>query len=242
MKRFLIIFALILTLFLLFYKNPCNKPYVTFTFDDGYVDQLGALPIFQKYNAIGVVFVPTGLVGEEFENHSLMNWQQLALLKNAGWSIDSHGVSHNSFTDLTKEQLVIELVESKKMLKEKGFDTNIIAIPYGNYSDDIKQVVSKYYIAVRPSEWGFNSFKTLDRYDLKSVWMFNDTSLEEMKSWIDETAKNNYWTIIQVHLVREDLSWRYTISPSNLEHLVAYIKSKNIEVKTISDVLDMSCD
>ena len=28
------------------------------------------------------------------------------------------------------------------MLKEHGFDTKIIAIPYGNYSDDTKKIVT----------------------------------------------------------------------------------------------------
>ena len=255
MKRFPIIFILILALFFLFYKNPCAKPYITFNFDDAYSDQFtNAFPIFQKHNIAGVVFVPTELVGSEFENHSLMNWQQLAQLKNAGWDIESHGVSHSSFTDMKISEVINELTESKRMLKEHCFDTKIIAIPYGNYSDDTKKIVSEYYTAARASEWGHNSLKcmdggcargsplALDRYDLKSVWMFNDTSIETMKSWIDETAKNNYWTIIQVHLVREDLSWKYTISPDNLDELVAYIKSKNVEVKTISDVLDMHCD
>lgn len=106
-----------------------NKP-VVITFDDGYVDLfVNAFPILQKYNFKFTVFIPTGLMNQGF----YLSWDQLSQMKESGLiSIQSHGVNHVNFTNLTQDILMFELLESKKVLEEKfGSPVHFIAYPYG---------------------------------------------------------------------------------------------------------------
>ena len=43
------------------------------------------------------------------------------------------------------------------------------------------------------------------------------------------------------HHVRNDLAREYSTPPGNLDELLDYIEEKNIEIKTISGVLDLGC-
>jgi len=242
-KIVILIFLIIIIVFsvkMLNEKCVCNKPYVTFTFDDGYEDIFtNALPIFKKYNVSATCYIITGLVGKEFENQKLMNWSHIKELQENGFEIGSHTVNHLDLTKLNSSSIVKELSFSKETLIDHGFNVSSISIPYGKYNDKIEKIAKKYYTSVRPSIWGFNSLCDFDRYNLKSFWITNSTSIETIKSLIDECQKNNYWLIFMLHLVREDKNSEYSISPKDLEYIIKYIKSKNIEIKTISEVIDL---
>jgi len=219
-------------------KSVCNEPYVTFTIDDGYEDVfINALPIFKKYNISATSYIITGLIGEKFENQKLMNWSQIRELQKNGFEIGSHTINHLDLTELNYSSIVEELKLSKEILTTHGFNVTSLSIPYGKYNNKIENIAKEYYESVRPSIWGLNSPSNMDKYKLKSVWIVNSTSIEEMKSWVDEAQTNNRWLIFMLHLVREDKNSEYSISPKNLEDIIKYIKSKNIEIKTTSEVL-----
>ncbi len=221
-------------------KIVYNKPYITFTFDDGYEDIFtNALPIFKKHNISATSYTITGLVGKEFENQKLMNWSQIRELQKNGFEIGSHTINHSDLTELDSSSITKELKSSKETLIEQGFNVTSLSIPYGKYNNEIEEIAKKYYSSVRPSIWGFNSISNIDRYKLKSIWIVNSTSIEEIKGWVDEAKANNYWLIFMLHLVREDKNSKYSISPKDLEETISYIKSKNIEIKTISEVMDL---
>ena len=174
-------------------KEPvCNKPYVTFTFDDGYEEvYTTVLPIFRKYNIPATAYIIAGAVGGHFGNQKIMEWQQIRELQSNGWEIGSHTIFHKKLTELSYEQINAELEFSKIVLIEKGLKVNTLAIPYGKYNQEIKTISKKYYSATRPSVWGQNSFSDLDRYNLKSFWVTNTTTLQDIKSWIDEAEKTS---------------------------------------------------
>jgi hypothetical protein len=123
-------------------------------------------------------------------------------------------------------------------LEEQGFNVKSLSIPYGKYNEEIKEISKNYYESVRPSDWGLNKLNKIDKYNLKSFWPMNSTPLEEIKSWVDEAEDNNGWTIIMVHHVRTNLSREYATHPKDIIQIIEYIKDKNIEVKTVSEVLD----
>jgi len=221
----------------------CNKPYITFTFDDGYEEHYAtAFPIFQEYNIAATAYIIVGRVGGYFGNQKLMGWDQIKELQDNGWEIGSHTLFHRNLTELDYEEINAELEFSKMVLIQNGLGVKTLAIPYGKYNEEIKTISKKYYVAARPSTWGSNSFSNLDRYNLQSFWITDSTSWEDIKSWIDEAEKNNYWIIFMIHLVRPDKSLEYTITPEDLEKIITYIKQKNIEIKTIAEVLALKCD
>lgn len=242
-KKILIIIVLIIFLFLFLIKvnnqknKIINKTYISFTFDDGYKNHFDlAFPIFKKYNITATEYVIVGKIGEEFEGSKLMNWDDLKDLNNAGWDIESHTLTHPYLTRLNQEEIEKEFYISKKILEERGFEVSSVAIPYGKYNNEIRNIAKKYYKAVRVSSWGCNKIISLDA--LKSKWIKNDTTLEEMKEWINDAEKNKCWLIIMLHHVEKNKTKEYSVSVSDLENLIEYIKEKNLDIKNIKEVLN----
>ena len=238
---YITIIVLVFGLVLIFYlpKQKCYEPTVSFTFDDSYKDQYdAAFPIFKEHNITAATYIVSGLVGDYFKDQPLMDWLEINELKNNGWEIGSHAVTHSDLTNLDKDSIRNELEKSKLALEDQSFVVKSLSIPYGKYNDEIKAIAKEYYDSVRPSVWGLNSFSNIDKYNLKSFWIANSTPLSKMKSWIDEAENNKSWLIIMVHHVTTDLSMEYSIHPDNLNKIINYIEEKNIKVKTVSEVLD----
>src|SRR3989344_1608182 len=237
----ILISALIFTLIFIFLlqDKKCDKPIITFTFDDGYKDQhTQAFPIFQKNKLKATTYVITCLVGSQFENETLMNWDDINELRDNGWEIGSHTCNHNYLTKLDKEEINYELEKSRIMLEEQGFNSKSLSVPYGDYNSEVRDIAQQYYQSVRTSEWVTNNLSSIDKYNLKAFWLINNTSLNDVESWVDEAGKNNSWIIIMLHHVRTNLSREYSTHPNNIDEILRYVKEKNIEVKTISEVLE----
>ncbi len=244
MKRRILLFIVVILAFISLSCNKevkCDYAYLTFTFDDGYEEMYTTvLPIFGKYNISGTSYIIVDLVGGYFEEQKLMDWNEIKKLKESGFEIGSHTLNHKNLTKLEKEEIIEELKISKEKLEEKGFNVRSLSIPYGSYNNEVKEIAKDYYDNVRASNWGINSLSDLDRYDLKTVWIVNSTNFEEMKSLVDETGEDE-WIIFMVHIVRDNKSLEYIISPKDLENLIKYSKDKGIKIKTVSEVLDLRC-
>ncbi|MBU1088662.1 polysaccharide deacetylase family protein [Patescibacteria group bacterium] len=150
----------------------CNHNYTNFRiyFDDG--DKLDELSdkhgIIAKYCTLAIV---TDNIGKK----GYYSWDELKQMKQKGFTISSHSVSHSSmcwFDNngillanppmgkydncprgkqlLSENQIKYQLVESKKILNNHGFDTNEFVFPYGLYSDQTIEILDnlgiyKYY-------------------------------------------------------------------------------------------------
>ncbi len=127
---------------------------VAVTFDDGYRSVLElALPILQSFGIPGTLFVPTDYIGSEapmswpgieqwlkgeHERELVpMSWQEVERLRDAGWEIGSHTKSHPKLTQLSDEQLKVELDGSRRKCEEVLGACNSIAYPYGDHDDRV---------------------------------------------------------------------------------------------------------
>jgi peptidoglycan/xylan/chitin deacetylase (PgdA/CDA1 family) len=118
---------------------------VLLTFDDGYRSMLTvALPHLRQAGYPAVLFVPTAYIGgtNEFDHgveprEEICGWDELRELTRRGVSIQSHGVTHTRFSELTRPERVIELSRSRAEL-EKGLGTSVelMAYPYGDGGAD----------------------------------------------------------------------------------------------------------
>ena len=113
------------------------------TFDDGYRSNLEiAAPILQRYNYPAVAFVPTAFVGtyNAFDadifyepKEPICSWEELKQLDEKGISIQSHGITHRHFSQLSQDVLRNEIIESKACLEEKLSKTiDMFSFPYGD--------------------------------------------------------------------------------------------------------------
>ena len=130
-----------------------RERYIVCTFDDGYKNLLSvAMPILAKYGYTATVYVCTNLIGKDnkWNNKDATLRQHLDLddiikLKENGWEIASHGVTHRNLLKLSDKEVEYELSESKRVLSNIVGDVMTYAYPYGSYNRFIKFCVEKYY-------------------------------------------------------------------------------------------------
>lgn len=118
-----------------------EKP-VLITFDDGYLDNYtNAYPILKKYGFTATIFLVTSLVGQD---ERFMTWEQVRTMQKDGFVFGSHTVSHAVLTDMTGEQVMQELVNSRKELEQQlGGKARYIAYPTGAYNLHVEEMVKQ---------------------------------------------------------------------------------------------------
>jgi peptidoglycan/xylan/chitin deacetylase (PgdA/CDA1 family) len=127
----------------------CARPAVAVTFDDGFRSVIErALPILSKFGLIGTAFIATDWIDRagplgwpsldqwfatpHEDELDAMSWDDLERLAVAGWEIGSHTLSHPRLVELNDEQLMWELVESRRVCEERlGSPCRSLAFPYG---------------------------------------------------------------------------------------------------------------
>ena len=121
---------------------------VTLTFDDGWRSVYeNAWPVLQDFPGlranVGVYTEAVGWPGYLTEAH-------LAELHEAGWSMVSHTVSHDSLTTLSAPELDHELRASQEWLRARGFrGTDVLIAPYHDFTDAERAAAATYYRAAR---------------------------------------------------------------------------------------------
>lgn len=105
---------------------------VVLTFDDGYADTYTvAFPALRAAGMRATVFVVTDLVGLP----GYLTWDQTRTLAEAGWSIESHSMTHPDLREVADVQLATELRESRLRIgREVGRPVSFLNYPAGKYN------------------------------------------------------------------------------------------------------------
>jgi peptidoglycan/xylan/chitin deacetylase (PgdA/CDA1 family) len=170
---------------------------VAITFDDGYRSVLDhGFPVLSEFGFPGTVFVPTSLVGlsgpmswpgidkwvggSHQDELTPMTWDELRMLRDAGWEIASHTQTHPKLPELGDEDLHAELVTSREICtRELGATCRSLAYPYGAFDDRVADAAGEAgyeaagILALGPPEplrWprvGVYSFDTAARFRMK---------------------------------------------------------------------------
>jgi peptidoglycan/xylan/chitin deacetylase (PgdA/CDA1 family) len=110
---------------------------VTIGFDDGTVDQLGALPILQAHGMTATFFVNSGSIGDP--EH--LSWADLHTLFGAGNEIAGHTLNHVNLAPLTTAEARQEVCTDRNNLLAAGFPATSFAYPFGSFDSNTEQVV-----------------------------------------------------------------------------------------------------
>lgn len=108
---------------------------VVITFDDGYDNvYTNAFPVIKEFDAKGTVFVITSKIGDKH----YLNKQQIKDLQQSGYiKIGSHSVNHKNMRELSFDEQLKELKDSKEELEKIIEDKiNYAAYPYGSFNGD----------------------------------------------------------------------------------------------------------
>lgn len=152
------------------------------TIDDGYASGHDiAWPILKKFGYPFSLFIYTDYVkGGPKSGGASMTWEQLAEMRDAGVSIQSHTVSHS---DLRAKHhkgqdyeawLWNELNGSKEMLEERlGIKVSALAVPYGRFDAHVQEIAAKagyeMLFMVNGEKLGFDTpANALGRYMIQS--------------------------------------------------------------------------
>lgn len=129
-------------------SNRIDRPYLTFSFDDGFKNCLVAAKILEEFGARACFFVCPKIVGErdqqaaeEFCRKRLhlppvefMNWNDLEALIKRGHEIGNHTSSHVNLGSVDERRLHEEVIGSLETLRSRlGDSIRHFAWPYGHF-------------------------------------------------------------------------------------------------------------
>lgn len=112
-----------------FLAGQAAKSSVVVTFDDGHESNFSvAFPTLRRFNLRAEFFVTVSRVGQP----GYVTWEQLAAMRDAGMSIQSHGFAHRPMSGLSDAELADDLKSSREILGQKlGQEVRYLAVPGG---------------------------------------------------------------------------------------------------------------
>lgn len=119
--------------------QPLKKP-VLLTFDDGYRSvYTHAFPIMKEFGFVGIACVYPEFIG----SGGGMSWEQLKEMAGAGWTIESHSLTHANLWKVPVASgaraavFEREISRPKRIIEEKvGLPVLFMTWPYGIYTDE----------------------------------------------------------------------------------------------------------
>jgi peptidoglycan/xylan/chitin deacetylase (PgdA/CDA1 family) len=121
------------------------KRTVVVTFDDGFASTSRARPALEEAGFPGTVFVVTDFVDsgdalsfipnepapEAADELTPLGWSELAELRELGWEVGSHTVTHPRLPDIDAPELQRELELSRETIERRLGSCETLAYPYG---------------------------------------------------------------------------------------------------------------
>ena len=125
-----------------------DKPYITFSSDDGFKNNLKTAEILNGYNAKACFFINPGIVGEtdfdkinqycarilHFPAVEFLNWAEVEQLQKWGHEIGSHTMRHINIAKTSEQEVRNDIEQTFVVLKEQCGAVNHFAYPYGRFS------------------------------------------------------------------------------------------------------------
>ena len=143
-----------------------------------------------------------------------------------------------NYTDLSllsSSSLVSELADSQSCLSGAGlFPVDTLIYPYGKRNSSTDQAaIDVWFIWARTDNRGYNS-KDTNKFALFGQTVQKETSLTQLKNWIDTAYNDKTWTILIFHKI--NTTWEaYSFDTNTFSELIDYIVAKNINMVTIHE-------
>lgn len=170
-----------------------SVPLITFVFDDGNdTDYLVGRELFLEQGAVACSAITTGWI----DTPGHLSFDQIQGLRDAGWEIMSHTVSHPRLTALEAAQIEDEFAQSKADLERRGILVRNVVYPKNMNNELVRTIARKYYRSGRGGAYAVNTADT-DPYFLKAYPIKHDlTGLERS---IDRAYADRAWIILYQH-------------------------------------------
>ncbi|SMO66515.1 polysaccharide deacetylase family protein [Gracilimonas mengyeensis] len=168
---------------------------VSYTFDDNYGNQLDVMvPMFNEYGYQLTLFT--------FTNAFISaNYEGLSEAAAQGHEIGSHTVTHRNLSDLSDEEQIEELANSKATLEDNisGYSVHTIAYPFcvpGN-----NDITSQYYIAARGCSGQIVSNDPSNAMNISSMVIGTEghETTEDFNNRVNAAARTKGWVVFLGH-------------------------------------------
>lgn len=128
-------------------SGDIDQPYITFSFDDGFKNNLKAAKILNDYNASACFFLNPAIIGEieynviekycrnrlNFPPVEFLSWQDVEQIQQWGHEIGGHTMDHKNMAEISREEITRDLIQCTLILKDRCGQISHFAFPYGRY-------------------------------------------------------------------------------------------------------------
>jgi peptidoglycan/xylan/chitin deacetylase (PgdA/CDA1 family) len=203
-------------------------------FDDGWQNQYDvAFPILKTYGFKASFAIVTGSIGLDRGTFaSRMNVDELKALQAYGMDIACHAKTHPHMTNLTSDQLYDEIVNSKNVLRQMGFDVKTFVYPFGEWNITIEDYIKDAgYVYAREAKPGVYSLKDLDpnaRYRICS-WQIANQSMDDFKQILSHVTEDEA-VALTYHFLSDNASKQTYVPIQNFREQMLYLRENNFEV------------
>ena len=212
-----------------------KKCVVSFIFDDGRQSVFDkGLSLFKSNGLTASI----ALITQTLENQVGLSMTPNNILDmyNGGWSFLNHGYASTKLTsDIALDVATREIETSKKIANKYGIKLDGYVPSYGVIDEKFIDIVKKNY------KFAFCNYEsgTID-YN-KDIFNLNRYSIENkniatVKAKIDEAKNNNKYLALYLHDIID--SGDYCNTVANLQLIIDYCKSNNIEIMNVTEAMD----
>ncbi|MCW4009185.1 MAG: polysaccharide deacetylase family protein [Candidatus Bathyarchaeota archaeon] len=148
------------------------------------------------------------------------------------WNFEDHTFDHAQLVLLNSSQILWELQTMDSVFQEHGLPPPLhFAYPEGLYNSQVISVVSQFRLSGRTAGGGSyfpEPYPVPEWYTLSCASLQADTSLNQIKAWINETIANKGLLNLYTHAV-SDPPIAYGITPTRLEQILGYLQEQQNE-------------
>jgi len=199
----------------------------TFSFDDAYKSFLSAASILEKYGFRGTFNISLRDVICErrddrlrmFPDTDILTWGEVKHLQDRGHEIASHGVRHGDLGLATPDELLIEIVGSKRMFNARGINVSTYACAFNSFTPKAERQSEGYYRSIRGVQ-GINELPMKGR-------VYHSVVGPEIVPKLPKMMKDNVWVVGAWH----------DISPRGFEDSVKAVKALKVPVRLVREMM-----
>ena len=154
--------------------------------------------------------------------------------------------SNPSAHEIRADSVQRELEMSKNELTEMGLNVQNFIVPYSDWSENRRDLAMEYYNSVGAGYHNgyFNNIPLDDPYWLARRPIINEicedgTSVDVVKSWVDQAIAEDTWLILMFHCIGDEESRLYW-PEENLAALAEWVNTQDILVVTQQQGLDLA--
>jgi peptidoglycan/xylan/chitin deacetylase (PgdA/CDA1 family) len=116
-----------------------------------------------------------------------MSWKEIAELHGSGIHFGSHGCGHKRLTNLSKQDVLVDAIKSKKVLKEKlGIDVSGYSYPWGSVDRASQRTIKRANYKFAVGGTGANRPNRNDPFYIPRIEILGSDSLEDFIAKLPE--------------------------------------------------------